>query len=628
MNPIERLKARAAAAGITDATPTDAAVATSELDRILALPRRPVPDPETLRALGRQLEERLGLGATSCKCESKFQRTCCQHLMPTQAWALHEMALAGGLVGPIGVGHGKTLLDLLAPMAIPCRVALLIVPSNLVTQLLEADVPFYSGHWKLPNIVGSTWQYPGRPLLHILGYSRLSGAKSTELLETINPDLIILDEAHSLSDTSSVRGKRFMRYLRAHPGIKLAAWSGTLTKRSLNDWAHFPVHALKAGSPVPRDYPSQQFWASATDPSDFSQGPAGDLVKLCAPGESVEAAFGRRVQETLGVVSSGDATACQASLVILERPLPLSESVRSAVAKVRDTWQRPDGEELVDPLAVARCMREVSCGFYYYWAWPRGESKAVRTEWLDARKAWHQELREKLKRSTAHMDSPLLLTRAAIRWFEGFTYVDPQDRRRRRKVPPHSRESLPGHPTWASETWERWKKARPTAQPVTATTWFDESMLRDVEAWLSEGPGLAWYEHDAIRAAVKLPKGALVCGPGPEGNLGALSLRGSEPVLISIKAHGTGKNLQMFHRNLVVNPPSGGAEWEQLMGRTDRFGQKADEVTFEVYRHTKPLRDAVETARARAEYIQGVFGNLQKLVSKATWTFGVDASRD
>lgn len=628
MNPIERLKARALASGVKPSTPTPEQESTSELERILALPRRRPPHESELRVLAKELEGKYGLGDVLCKCESVHNRACCKHLLPVQAWALKEVAMAGGLVGPIGVGHGKTLLDLLTPMAIPCRVALLIVPSNLVRQLTEADIPFYSGHWRLPNIAGAMWQYPGRPLLHILGYSRLSGAKSTELIETLNPDLIILDEAHSLSDTSSVRGKRFMRYLRAHPGIKLACWSGTLTKRSLLDWAHFPVHALKGGSPVPRDYPSQQFWAAATDPNDFGASPAGDLTKLCAPGESVEAAFGRRVQETIGVVRSGDAAACQASLVLSERPLPVAPKVREAVSRVRDTWQRPDGEELVDPLAVARCMREVSCGFYYYWAWPRGESKAVRTEWLAARKAWHQELREKLKRSTAHMDSPLLLTRAAIRWFEGFTYIDAEDRRRRKKVPPHSSTAFPGHPTWASETWERWKKARPTAQPVTATTWFDESLLRDVESWLSEGPGLAWYEHDAIRRAIKLPPGAVVCGPGDEGNLRVLSLKGSERVLISIKAHGTGKNLQMFCRNLVANPPSGGAEWEQLMGRTHRQGQKADEVSVEVYRHTKPFRDAVETARTRAGYIQGVFGTSQKLVSKATWTFGVDASRD
>jgi hypothetical protein len=62
--------------------------------------------------------------------------------------------------GPIGVGHGKTLLDLLTPMVVPCRVAVLLLPSKLKKQLLESDWHFYGQHWKLPNLAGSRWQHP------------------------------------------------------------------------------------------------------------------------------------------------------------------------------------------------------------------------------------------------------------------------------------------------------------------------------------------------------------------------------------------------------------------------------------------------------------------------------------
>ena len=76
-----------------------------------------------------------------------------------------------------------------------------------------------------------------------------------------------------------------------------------------------------------------------------------------------------------------------------------------------------------------------------------------------------------------------------------------------------------------------------------------------------------------------------------------LMLTGREAVCASPRAHGTGKNLQQFARNLVANPPSDGATWEQLIGRTHRQGQEADEVTVEVYRHTAPFLEAVEKAR-------------------------------
>jgi hypothetical protein len=77
----------------------------------------------------------------------------------------------------------------------------------------------------------------------------------------------------------------------------------------------------------------------------------------------------------------------------------------------------------------------------------------------------------------------------------------------------------------------------------------------------------------------------------------------------------------MFHRNLVANPPAGGDAWEQMLGRSHRAGQEADEVTVEVYRHTPEYKEAVQTARDLAGYIQGTFGGTQKLVSSATWGF-------
>lgn len=57
------------------------------------------------------------------------------------------------------------------------------------------------------------------------------------------------------------------------------------------------------------------------------------------------------------------------------------------------------------------------------------------------------------------------------------------------------------------------------------------------------------------------------------------------------------------------------------MGRTHRTGQAADEVTFEVYRHTEPLIRALDKARDLSEYIEGTFGARQRLSSVATWTF-------
>jgi hypothetical protein len=79
----------------------------------------------------------------------------------------------------------------------------------------------------------------------------------------------------------------------------------------------------------------------------------------------------------------------------------------------------------------------------------------------------------------------------------------------------------------------------------------------------------------------------------------------------SIQAHGTGRNLQMFSRNLVVSCPSAGADWEQLLGRTHRQGQQADEVEYDFF---DTFDHEVKTAVKDAAYIKDILGQDQRLL--------------
>lgn len=109
-----------------------------DLRRVLALPRRPRPDDATIASWAFALKAELGRGETKCECVTKYKRHCCANLLPVQAWALTEARSVGGILGPIGVGHGKTLLDLLVSMVVPgCRTAVLLLPPNLKQQLLD-----------------------------------------------------------------------------------------------------------------------------------------------------------------------------------------------------------------------------------------------------------------------------------------------------------------------------------------------------------------------------------------------------------------------------------------------------------------------------------------------------------
>jgi hypothetical protein len=550
--------------------------------------------------------------------------------MPVQAWALHEAAEFGGLLGPIGVGAGKSLLDLLTAMVVPgVRTAVLLLPPQLKSQLVQKDIPFYGQHWKLPNIAGARWQVPGRPTLHVVAYTELSSAKQSDLLSKIKPDIIICDEAHSVRNRTASRTKRFLRYLAEFDSTKLFAWSGTLTSRSLHDYAHLATHALGDNSPVPEPYPVVEEWAGALDPSDFRKAP-GALLKFCEPGEKLVDAYRRRLVESPGVVTSPDSGGCQAGLYISELAAKAPEKVTNLLTSLVETAERPDGEQLVDVLSVQRAERELACGFYYRWRWPRKEPVPVIEEWLRVRKEWHKELRERLKHSGEHMDSPLLLTKAAIRWHDGYVHIehDTEGRELKRvEVKPRTRNGP--LKTWNSEWWPQWKAVRDTACPEPDAVWVDKYLVKLSVDWLAsiKGSGaILWYDFRAFGQAVveecrvrKIPY--VYCGPGEEGNQKLLSLTGRELCIMSIKAHGTGKNLQMFNKNLVANPPSSGSMWEQLLGRTHRTGQEADEVTVEVFRHTEAMRKAVDTARELSEYIEGTWGVQQKLASKATWGF-------
>lgn len=94
-------------------------------------------------------------------------------------------------------------------------------------------------------------------------------------------------------------------------------------------------------------------------------------------------------------------------------------------------------------------------------------------------------------------------------------------------------------------------------------------------------------------------------------------------IVCSVESQGTGKNLQTptkhragFANNVICTMPSGGKMTEQLIGRTHRPGQMADEVVVEwlsVYGDFFDL--AMQSAIADAKFVMETQpGSLQKLL--------------
>lgn len=544
-----------------------------DLERVLAIPRR---------QLGR-----IGRRAATAKYARAGGK---MWLRPLQAHALAEAERAGGLISPAGVGEGKTLITLLLPLAMKATTTVLLVPPALREQL-KAEYPVYAAHFNLPNMHGLPIRPGVRSKIYVVSYSELSSAKQNgaeSILERLKPDLIIADEAHSLKATSAARTKRFLRYFKAHPNTKFCALSGTLTSKSIRDFAHLTRLALRSGAPVPFAWPVLEQWAGALDSSDFPA-PPGDLVRLCRLGEDVRSGFRRRLVETPGVVASSNRGVPGVALYLKNRDLELDPVVAKALTDLRETWCTPGGEEITDALAFSRYARQLAAGLYYRWIWPRGEPEAVQEEWKEARKWWHREVRRFLQDSAKQgMDSPLLVAQAAARG------------------------------TYASENWPRWAAIRGEARPDVEAVWVSDFMVRDAVEWGRKNEGsIIWYEHAALGEAIAKAGGFPHYGAGKEAGEALLQeladFGGRRTVVLSRKARGEGWNLQAFNNQLVTTPSSNGKTWEQLSGRTHREGQAADEVWCEVYGHTTEMRHAMQTARRDAQYIEACLGNPQRL---------------
>ena len=619
-----------------------------DLARILAIPMREldVRDPLAAQLWTKHLRRER---AAPCDCVERWG-FCITDLRPVQGWALEEASDARGLLASIGVGDGKTGIDLLLPMAIPgVRTAALLLPSALKPQFLMRDMPQWSAHFRTPNLAGGVGQFfDGRPTLHVITYNELSAVKNSDLLSRIpNLDLIIADEAHSLRDPGAARTIRFLRAFSRLPNTRFAALSGTITTRSLKDYAHLSALALRERSPLPIHPPTVDEWAASIDATSSSQPflkHPGALLEALGKGiderddtERARRGFQRRFASTHGVIATQD-NPLRCSLILDERKVKLPTALDTEGAKelapefrgwleksqaglisasvnfVRETKQRPDGEELIEVLEVARCVRQVATGFFYRWRFPRGEAVDQIKTWLKLRKAWRAEIRAQLNYPRENYDSPGNITRAAIRWFDG--YYAEVNGERKFFAPGTKGGPLP---TYAADHWLAWKQVRKTVQPETEAVWLSDWLVQDAIEWALTEPGIVWFEHDefmvrarAIARARKLDLGFFP--GGKEASTGILLERGKRSIFASIKAHGEGKNLQhAFGRNLIVHPPSNGKTVEQLLGRTHREGQPRDEVTAEFYRYHSELRGDIESAENHARYIETTTGTRQRL---------------
>lgn len=549
-----------------------------ELERIVAIPRR-VLAPDSYEA----------------DLTDKYRRPGgTMRLRPVQSAIIHEAARANGLLGCAAAGSGKTLASLLVGAEMGAKKIVLLVPPQLRAQLLSVDIPRLNQHFFLPL-----------DRLRIVAYSELSNARTHDILDQIKPDVIVADEAHSLKLRQAARTKRFNRYFREHPECRFVGLSGTITRKSLVDYQHLSELALKKNSPLPNSWHALCEWSEAIDVSDDPM-PPGALLKLCddeeraaatdpgaladtakaaAAHRAVRSAFRRRLVETPGVVATSESAVGTSLVINAVRPVVPAE-VTVAIRELRRKWEIA-GDELTDILEVSRIARQLAAGIFTRWDWP---NKEVDYDWLAARSAWHKEVREVLKRSLKGMDSPLLVTNAVI----------------------DGRVTSDNYARWV-EVKSHWRP-----EPPRETVWISDFLVKYAVEWGRENgtratPAIIWCSHVAIGNAIARAGGFPYFGAGSDEELTKVDVRKTPCIVASVRAHSVGKNLQQFNTNLITTPGPSGADFEQLIARTHRPGQEADEVRLDICVHTEELMEAFCSAMKDAQYIEDSQGQKQKL---------------
>jgi hypothetical protein len=627
----------------------------SELQRILALPRRPQIDTKSITALAiveRETQkyrlDRTGMGPCRCK-EIDPDQGCITRLLPVQAILLREMSMAGGVIGSISVGGGKTFCGIIGILALGLKrerkeQGLLLVPSSLMEQLTD-NYQLLAEHFKVPEIVvhmpGKDWtrRVPNEPVLHVMAHSMISLPQYSTFLEDLNPHAILIDEIDAFSALGSSRTLRLDRFLDENPGKLFAGWTGSLWDKSFTECAHLFAYAFGDKSSLPTDDKIMEDWCRCLDAVDFPCKP-GALMQFVEDQdegeddiERVRSAIRRRLSDTLGFIVSGSAEVfvMGADGVLTDRLVQLEieehhvekipDIVQEGLTLVRN-WERPDmlagsrrNDPILDPLMQSKYAREVACGMFYRYKFPRGEAPEVIDEYFAAKKDFFSELREERAKGQRKMDSVKLCEDAAKRYWGDIPMgtVDTVKGRDGQMRQVDNRDA----PLWKSEAWPRWRDVMDTVEPEQEACRLHPFMAEAAAQWGLDNRGLVWYTMVEMGVWISELSGLPVHdgGAGAGRRIIEAARNQGTSLVASIKSHGRGRNgLQHnFSKQFVLNTLSSNKLWEQLIGRAHRNGQKSDVVSTVVCLHTPELKKSFDQALRRSDRVEDYFTQRQKL---------------
>lgn len=481
-------------------------------------------------------------------------------LWPKQALALAEAADYEGAMVLLPVGEGKTLITYLLPAVLNAQLESVLIVRAALLQKTANDFLTLKKHWN------------AKSAHRIVTYETVS--RDPDILNRLKPKLIIADECHKLKDPKAACTKRVYRYMKENPETTFVGLSGTVAQRSFKDYWHLMQWALPKGlQPLPYGFKEMETWTEALDSKMKVRRGLGALTVWGDDVPTVRKAYGEKLRKTPGIVTIQNPKV-RASLTIelVELKIP---AIEEALKEMRRTWATPGGEEFCEAVDLWRHAREIANGFYYKW------DPEPPKEWLEARSEFMKFVRGKLQGSRK-LDTMAQVCDAYADAFEVLEW----------------KEIAPSF------------KLRTVAVPLEGQT-----ALRDyVASWQSFNEGLVWVEHRAAGEWLhsQTPYPYFSKGGNSENPWFHID-EYKKPAIVSVKAIGEGFNLQRYSKNLVLNCLPLGSAWEQMIGRTHRQGQKADNVHVEVLITAEEQRAGFWQAVKDAHYVQDTTGQRQKL---------------